>query len=345
MMVYFENHRCVKCGHSLGFLPDTLELSALEKMSDDLWRPTLATDGTRYRTCANGKQHEICNWLVPADDSNAWCLACRLNEIIPDLTDARNLTRWAKLELAKRRCLYTFLRLGLPVQNGSGDKPSSPKFRFLQDTDNAPAKTGHQNGIITINVAEADEDERTRRRLTLHEPYRTLVGHFRHESGHYYWDQLVANSPDLPRFRELFGDEIAAYDVALQTYYQQGPPADWASKTVTPYACSHPWEDWAETWAHYLHMVETLESAASFGLGMKENTRATSRSLSIKYSEQMDFDRLLAEWIPLTSALNAINRGMGLSDLYPFVIPLPAVEKLRFIHGIILKSRRTGQDH
>jgi hypothetical protein len=344
MMIFFENDRCVKCGHLLGFLPDALDFSTLEKATDAHWQPADKTIGGKtYKACANGKQHGVCNWLVPADDTNAWCQACRLNEIIPDLADPRNLTRWAKLELAKRRCIYTFLRLGLPLQNVPGGKQPSLRFRFLQDKDNEPVKTGHENGIITINVAEADEDERERRRLNLHEPYRTLVGHFRHESGHFYWDRLIANSPDLQRFRELFGDETAAYNGALKNYYQQGPPADWATKAVTPYACSHPWEDWAETWAHYLHIVDTLESAAGFGLGMKENAAARPGSLPIKYREDMDFDDLLAEWTPLTCALNAINRGMGLSDLYPFVIPLPAIEKLRFIHGIILKFKRASQ--
>jgi hypothetical protein len=340
-MIFFENDRCLKCNHQLGFLPDALELSALEGLADDQLRAVGSkADGKTYRNCANGKKHGICNWLVPSEDSNPWCPACRLNEMIPDLTDPRNLTRWAKLELAKRRCIYTFLRLGLPITSAADDKRPWLRFKFLAETANSPVKTGHENGLITINVAEADEEERERRRVNLHEPYRTLVGHFRHESGHYYWDQLIANSPELPRFRELFGDETGTYDTALQTYYQQGPPADWAARTVTPYASSHPWEDWAETWAHYLHIVDTLESAAGFGLSIKKNVPAAPGT--IKYSKDMDFDRMLAEWAPLTCALNAINRSMGLHDLYPFVISPPVAEKLRFIHGLILKNR-TGK--
>jgi hypothetical protein len=319
-------------------VPEVLDLSALEKEGDDQWRPTLpAVSRERYRSCANGKQHGICNWLVPAEDTNAWCLACRLNDIIPDLSQPRNLSRWSRLELAKRRCLYTFLKLGLPIQNAPESKRPSLRFQFLEDKPGSPVKTGHENGMITINVAEADDDEREHRRLNLHEPYRTLVGHIRHESGHFFWDQLVANSAHLPRYRELFGDETIPYDVALQKYYQQGPPADWATKTVTPYACSHPWEDWAETWAHYLHIMDTLESAAAFGLSIKDSS-PNARPQPVKFSDKMDFDRMIAEWTPLTCALNAINRGMGLSDLYPFVIPPAALEKLRFIHQLVHQS-------
>ena len=138
----------------------------------------------------------------------------------------------------------------------------------MEDAQNKPVKTGHENGVITVNIAEADEDEREHRRLAMHEPYRTLVGHLRHESGHFYWDRLIANSPNLIQFRELFGDETLDYEVALEAHYKQGPPAEWSERNVTAYASSHPWEDWAETWAHYLHIMDTLETAASFGVGI-----------------------------------------------------------------------------
>jgi hypothetical protein len=338
MMVFFENNRCLKCAHPLGFLPDILELSALEPAGGNLFRACSTPANQRaYRHCANGEEHLICNWMVPENDSNPLCPACRLNEVIPDLTDPSNLERWGKLELAKRRCIYTFLKLDLPVESAANSGRSSLSFRFLQDIQNSPVKTGHQDGIITINIAEADDDEREHRRLTLHEPYRTLVGHLRHESGHFYWDRLIANSPNLERFRKLFGDETMDYDAALQTYYQQGPPKGWPDHTVTAYASSHPWEDWAETWAHYLHIMDTLETATSFGVSVNpDNAANTPQKISpTLFNEQMDFDALLADWIPLTCALNSINRGMGLSDLYPFVIPSAVIEKLRFVHDVI----------
>jgi hypothetical protein len=338
LMVFFENDRCLQCGHPLGFVPETLEMTALEKAADGQWRVLGSPDSAiSYRTCANASQHHVCNWLVRADDTNAWCVACRLNEMIPSLADARNLARWSRLELAKRRCLYTLLNLGLPITGDEKGRHLSLRFKFLEDNPNEPVKTGHENGLITINVTEADHDERERRRMQLHEPYRTLVGHFRHETGHYYWDRLIDGSQFIQRFRELFGDETLDYGAALRTHYQQGAAADWASKYVTAYASSHPWEDWAETWAHYLHMVETLESAAGFRLSVM--AKAPTRAGAIQFSRSMDFDRMYAEWTPLTCALNAINRSMGLSDLYPFAISLPVVEKLRFIHEIVAGSK------
>jgi hypothetical protein len=339
MMVFFENDHCVKCQRQLGFLPDVLELSALEPLEDDQWRANSprANNGV-YRSCANREQYKTCNWMVLAEDPNPFCASCRLDEIIPNLKDGNNLARWEKLELAKRRCIYTFLKLDLPIESAAGSNGAALRFRFLQDEGGSPVKTGHQDGVITVNVTEADTDQREHRRLTLHEPYRTLVGHFRHESGHFYWDRLVANSPHLQRFRELFGDETVDYDAALKTYYQQGPAIDWPDRTVTAYASSHPWEDWAETWAHYMHIMDTLETAASFRMSVDINEKAGTSPTKIStptFDEHTDFDTLLAEWTPLVCALNSINRGMGLPDLYPFTIPPAVVEKLQFIHVII----------
>jgi len=317
MMVFFENEHCVKCGESLGFYPGSLEMKT----------PPKAAGVGAWRNCANKDKYQVCNWMVPEGDSSSFCLACSLNEIIPDLTVAGNRERWYKLELAKRRCLYTFLQLGLPFQTGAGDGRPALHFRFLGDAPGSPpVLTGHENGLITVNIAEADEDERERRRLKMHEPYRTLIGHIRHESGHYYWDRLIANSPHVPKFRELFGDESVDYNESLQKYYQNGPAADWAGRTVTAYACLHPWEDWAETWAHYLHIVDTCETAAGFGL-----TVATAEPTA----SATDFDKLLSSWLPLACAVNSINRGMGLPDLYPFIITDAVAQKLRFIHELI----------
>jgi hypothetical protein len=341
MMVFFQNDRCVKCGHALGFLPDVLDISALEPLDHHWQSCSPIAAGRIYRQCANGQQFQVCNWMVAERDASDFCVSCRLNEVIPNLSKVKNVGRWAKLEIAKRRCIYTFMKLGLPIESAADSGQPSLGFRFLEDEEKEPVKTGHENGIITINIAEADADEREHRRLTFHEPYRTLVGHFRHESGHFYWDRLIANSPNLKRFRELFGDENLDYDAALKAYYQQGAPHQWQNRTVTAYASSHPWEDWAETWAHYLHIMDTLETAASFGVSVNPDNAATGTAQKcspVIFNEQMDFDSLLTAWIPLTCALNSINRGMGLSDLYPFVIPPVVIEKLRFIHRVIKKS-------
>ena len=192
--------------------------------------------------------------------------------------------------------------------------------------------------MITINVAEADDEERERRRINLHEPYRTLIGHFRHELAHYYWERLVSRSALLSHFRQLFGDETLPYPGALQQHYQQGPAPDWQTRFVSAYASAHPWEDWAETGAHYLHMMDTLETAAAFGVTLtRERSSSTPMPMQPRNLVliERDFDRLVKDWMPLTCALNEFNRGMGLPDLYPFVLNSAVIEKLRFIHRVI----------
>jgi len=332
IMVFFENDHCTKCGEPLGFDPGLLEMASRKK-----WESR--TDSANpIRKCANYDNYNICNWLVSDAQDNAYCVACRLNQTIPDLNVEGNQARWSRLELAKRRCLYIYMRLGLPIAPGKDEKRLPLRFRFLADTPHATVITGHDQGIITINIAEADGDERERRRLNLHEPYRTLVGHIRHETGHYYWDRFIANSGYLQKFRALFGDETLDYNQAMQKYYQEGPAKDWADRCITPYASWHPWEDWAETWAHYLHIVDTLETAASLGLGLNKSGQENETPKKVVgeiSSRGRDFDRLMSDWQPLTLALNSINRSMGILDLYPFIIPRAAVEKLRFIHDLI----------
>lgn len=346
-LVFFENVQCMKCGHALGFLPDVLDLSALESSSENEWRALADTaGGRRYRQCQNGREHEVCNWLVPIDDANPFCVACRMNQTIPDLTVSENLERWHKMELAKRRLIYTLLHLRLPL-DGTGDRPAL-KFDFLADVPGQPSVlTGHENGLITLNIAEADDPEREKRRTSFHEPYRTLLGHFRHEVGHYYWDLLIANSSPLKRFRELFGDETKDYAAALKNYYDLGAPTDWPQHHVSAYASAHPWEDWAETWAHYLHIMDTIETAAGFGMTLRpKHPAAQTMTADPKKVAEIDdsFDAILKNWMPLTYALNSLNRGMGLSDLYPFVLSTPAIEKMRFIHETVRSSAGSASE-
>jgi hypothetical protein len=346
-LVFFENVQCVNCGHTLGFLPDILDLSALEPASKNSWRALAAPARDKlHRQCQNGREHEVCNWLVPADDENLFCVACRMNQTIPDLKVAGNLERWHKMELAKRRLVYTLLRLGLPLSGEPRGNRPALQFNFLADAPGGPAVlTGHENGLITLNIAEADDAERERRRVNLHEPYRTLLGHFRHEVAHYYWDRLIANTPRLSRFRELFGDETQDYCAALKNYYQKGAPVDWQQRHVSAYASAHSWEDWAETCAHYFHIVDTIETAAGFGITLQPKHPAAQSMIANpkRASETEDsFGRMLKDWMPLTYALNSLNRGMGLPDLYPFVLSDPAIEKMRFIHETIRDAGRAG---
>ncbi|MDB6066567.1 MAG: hypothetical protein JWR26_2775 [Pedosphaera sp.] len=343
-LVFFESVECVRCGRVLGFLPDAMDVSTLEATPDGHWRAlSSAAKGRLYRLCGNSKQHQVCNWLVSARDPNPFCVACRLNDMIPDLTVPGNLERWRKLEAAKRRTLYTLFRLGLPMEGVRTDRRTALRFRFLgKPASGPPPLTGHSQGEITVNIAEADDEERERVRVHLHEPYRTLLGHLRHEIAHYYWDQLISWTPRLTRFRELFGNEESDYEAALSRFYAQGPPADWQDRHISAYASAHPWEDWAETWAHYLHIVDTVETATGFGITLNpKHPAANAMTADPKKAAHLDtpFAEVLEQWLPLTCALNSLNRGMGLPDLYPFLLSAPAIEKLKFVHEVVQEAR------
>lgn len=337
-LLFFENVACLGCQHVLGFVPELIDLRPLEPAKDRLWKLLGPhAGGKSYRQCANTNEFQVCNWLVPAEDENDLCRSCRLNLIIPDLSVSGNLERWRRLEMAKRRVIYTILRLGLPVE-ADGNRPAL-RFKLMGDVPDGPAVlTGYADGVVTLNIAEADDAERERRRVELGEPYRALPGHLRHEIAHYYWDRLVKDSPHLEPFRQLFGDERADYSACLKTHYEKGPPPNWETNHVTAYASCHPSEDWAETWAHCLHILDTLETAASFGLSLRpQHSQAkTMRAEPAKTpGPQSDFDQLIRNWMPLTHALNELNRGMGLPDIYPFVLSEKTVEKLRFVHRLL----------
>jgi hypothetical protein len=298
----------------------------------------LADPGTRYRFCTNA-QHDVCNWLLRAEHTDAFCLACRHNRGIPDLSNADNVALWRKTEFAKHRLFYTLLRLRLPLTTKAED-PNGLAFDFLSDPPDASMRrvmTGHADGLITLNVAEADDPERERRRKSLREPYRTLLGHFRHEIAHYYWLHLVANSPAAEDFRRLFGDEREDYSAALQRYHGNGPPSDWGEHFITAYASAHPWEDFAETWAHYFHMIDTLETAAMFGMRLQPAMpKSTSFMAGIDFDPHVaEMDQIIDAWLPLTFALNSVNRSMGQADLYPFVLSPPVICKLVFVRDLI----------
>ena len=343
--LFFENVLCLHCGSTLAFLPNRLALCAIEPVPDDtggLWRRKRArrvkAESRQYRQCDNNVQHQACNFAVPAEDPNPLCVSCRLTRILPDLTLGENHTRWYRIETAKRRLFYTLARLRLvSVEPPSGDQ-GGPVFQFLQDQPGQHVLTGHSNGVITLNVAEADDEERVRRRLALHEPYRTLLGHLRHESGHYYWDRLIAGTDRLEAFRGMFGDERADYAQALQAHYAAGGmPANWQLAHVSAYATSHPWEDWAETWAHYLHMVDLMETASSYStrVVVPGTDEDDAEEVADPFEGTSDFDHLVDQWVPLTLLVNSLNRSLGQDDAYPFALTAQALEKLRFVHDAI----------
>jgi hypothetical protein len=351
-VLFFESVSCIRCGRALAFLPDRGVVTAVEPAEDPagaavLWRAVRDEGrGPIYRPCRNSTDHGVCNWAVGADDDSPYCRSCRLNQVIPDLSASGARDRWHRLEIAKRRLLYTLFDLGLPVE-GKADHPDGGLgFSFLAEAPGSATKvfTGHADGVITINIAEADDPFREKMRVSMGEGYRTLLGHFRHEIGHYYWDRLVKGGRWLAPFRERFGDESADYAEAQKRHYGQGPPADWSSRFVSPYASMHPWEDWAESWAHYLHMTDTLETARAYGLALAPRPvepAPRSPTVAVRRLDLHSFEDLMAGWVPLTVALNSLNRSMGLPDSYPFVLSQAAVEKLRFVHRVIAGSTST----
>jgi len=341
-LVFFENTHCLKCEHLLAYLPDIREIDSLDEQPNATFTtPEPLAEGRSYRLCSNRLEHNVCNWAVEADDPNPLCRSCRFTTIIPDLSVPANVTAWAKLENAKRRLLHSLTLLGCPLVTKDDDPEGGLAFEFKGDPiDPAEPRvlTGHANGVITVNIIEADDAERERMRTAMHEPYRTLLGHFRHEVGHYYWDVLIAKSRHLDEYRKLFGDERADYGEAVKRHYDTGAPADWQLSFISSYAAMHPWEDWAETWAHYLHMQDTLETAAACGVSIKPKQRNQPTAATMKPVEEQTrkgFEKSLESWYPLTYLLNNLNRGLGQPDAYPFVLSDPAVKKLAFVHKVL----------
>jgi hypothetical protein len=336
--IYFENDTCERCGHKLGYLPEHNAMVSLVQDSGT-WVSKSFPEHS-YVFCANA-QYGACNWLIEAaPDGEAFCVACRHNEVIPAIDDPDNLSHWQTIERAKKRLFYSLLRLGLPLETRAENPQHGLSFRFLADVPIAQQKvmTGHEEGVITIALAEADDAEREARRSAMGEPYRTLLGHFRHEIAHHYWDLLVDGQPILGRFREIFGDESVDYGQALQTYYANGAPQGWPERFITAYATSHPWEDFAETFAHYLHITDTVEMAAAFGVRARPRTEDENLVLSrVTFDPYMEPDMrvIVDNWVPLSSLLNNLNRAMGQLDAYPFVLSLPVIEKLAFINDLV----------
>jgi hypothetical protein len=340
--VFFRNSKCLACGRALGYEPHLARICPIEPAGDGTWTIAGWLPLKSYRRCANLETAAACNWLLDSDDPGQLCQCCRLNRTIPDLTDPQNAEGWNKIEIAKRRLVSALIALGLPVRSRVSEDPAQGiAFDFLRSQPGGPrVMTGHDDGIITLNVEEADDPTRERLRQNLNEPYRTLLGHLRHEVGHYYWDRLIAGTQLYGGFRDLFGDETQDYSAALQRHYNQGPPPDWRDRFVSAYASAHPWEDWAETWAHYLHIADTWDTALSFGMnvddGMEFDGFTYEALAQPEHPGSGNFLQFLNRWTQLTAVLNELSRAMGLSDFYPFVLSQNAVAKLHFVHAAII---------
>jgi len=326
----FENSVCLSCGSAIGFSLNEMAMLVIASGPDGVHGG--AVDASKYRLCGNLHVSE-CNWLVRQDPSGGanreLCASCKLTRTRPNDTDTKAMAAFAVAERAKRRLIAELSELALPIVGRDRDPSYGLAFDLLS-SEFDKVYTGHENGVITLDLAEGDDVHREQLRIAMDEPYRTLLGHFRHEIGHYYYYRLVDPSADYrARFTQLFGDPDADYQAALDRHYDQGPPPDWEQDYVSSYASMHPAEDWAETFAHYLHIRDTLDTSAAFGFapaGATFDRRALGPS---------GFDSIIDLWLPLAWSLNMVNRSMGRDDLYPFVLPLPVLEKMRFIHQVI----------
>jgi hypothetical protein len=319
--IYFENTRCNHCGRTLAFDPHSRDMLSLDRVDSTCFLS--AVSGKQFKSCKNQNDYQACNWLLPADDSHDYCVSCRLNQVIPNVSlgidSANTLRHWVSVEKAKRRLLYGLLQIGLPFADKFRDPENGLGFAFLEDQRHNPhvgdylVLTGHHKGLITINIAEADDAYREQVRRDMGESYRTVLGHFRHEIGHFYYERLIVAGGFIQEFRALFGDERRDYAEALSHYYENQLFANWQHDFVSAYAQVHPFEDWAECFAHYLHIHDIQETAG--------NT--------------INPDNIAEGFEALAIQLNELNRSLGLADAYPFWLSEKTQAKLQFIQRLI----------
>ena len=351
--VFFENDACLSCGALLAYAPMARRMLALRPQAGlpDPAGPWPSADGgPGLRPCANRAAEAHCNWLLDADEpaSQTLCCSCRLTTVLPSLDNPANGPRWQRIEQAKRRLVFTLINLGLAPQPKLGaDDPSGLAFHLLEDQPGAASvQTGHDRGTITLNVAEADDDHRETQRVRLGEPARTLLGHLRHEAAHYLQYRWVPEGPATDTCRASFGDDRADYAQALARHYAQGAPADWAQHFISAYASSHPWEDWAETCAHYLLVVDAVQTASAWGLQLTSPVAHTSplptdtsdgaTDNATPPAQEPDVQQLALEhWLPVAQFLNAMNRSLGHRDSYPFQLPPDVLHKMGVVQQLL----------
>ncbi|MGF1451309.1 MAG: putative zinc-binding metallopeptidase [Opitutales bacterium] len=330
-LLFFDNHRCLSCGTEVAF--------------DRSLHAFLAVGGDGVVRCANAGAAK-CNWRALPEHPEGLCEACAFNRTVPPLDHAEACGNWGVLEGEKRRLLAQLDRLGLWPPSFSEKPDGGLAFDFLQPLPDEPVTTGHADGVVTLNVSEGDPARREAMRLRLGEPYRTVLGHFRHEIGHYYWLRWSGDAGFLERCRSVFGDDREDYAASLQRHYESSPPADWHQHYISAYASAHAWEDWAESWAHLLHLLASLESAAAVGLGFPAASEAFFQncpSIADPYDAEIDdFPRLLEGWFRLSCATNLLNRSVGQPDVYPFALSPEVTRKIGFIFEEIRRHREAG---
>lgn len=329
--VYLDTLRCPNCEAEIAFHPPTREFHGIR-------HGQTIVAGTTWYTCSN--RDWDCNWLVWGNMPAGRCFSCRLTRRRPAANDTVALEKLAKTEQAKRRMILQLADLGLPIVGWDIEEGGLGFDLISSLSDGTPVMIGHANGIITLDLAESLDDRREALRVRLGEPYRTILGHLRHEVGHYYQNVLVTDEELWARCRELFGDERASYSDALNHYYKFGALPDWQDAYISEYATMHPWEDFAETFAHYLHITGTLQTAAIIGIRLDAAVTSLRDTDVVPLASYRDepVQRLLSDWEWLSQGFNRINRAMGFGDLYPFTIPNPVRHKLGFVHDIVTRA-------
>jgi hypothetical protein len=326
--LFFENSVCVTCGSAVGY---SREDGSMVAVNDD--RPI----------CANLNRCG-CNWIADPSSTAGLCFSCSLTRTRPADADTIGLNQYWVAEAAKRRLIFGLDELELPIKISDGS--SGLAFDLLSSGQDKII-TGHLNGLITLDLAESSDAHREALRESMDEPYRTVLGHFRHEIGHYYCDLLVLNGDRREEFRELFGEESTSYDEALQRHYSGGAGHDWQSRYISAYATMHPLEDFAEVFGHLLHIADTLQTAAEFRLLPDHDHGQSDDAFSVREIAKKPrvalLERPIAEvvaetWLPLTKGLNQINRSMGKADLYPFVLAQPVIAKLGFVADLVANA-------
>lgn len=328
-LVYFDNTVCLSCGCGLAFDPLDLTMRSFNGAGEE----------GSISLCKNYVEAKVCNWLVEEGSGTPFCVSCRTTRTIPDLSTIENKTDFAKMEGAKRAMVYDLLSVGLRPVPKTIDEGRGLAFDILDDTFEEKITTGHAAGLITLSMEEADDVERERRRKMLGEPVRTLLGHFRHEVGHYYWDRLIGEGSQevQTKFRELFGDERVDYGESLNRYYNGERPNNWKQYYISEYATAHPWEDWAESWAHYLHIHSLVETARDAGLRLEPKSDKMPQ-FPKKTESVAGAQEEWADWPALSLLVNQLCRSLGHADPYPYTVPKKAEEKLAFVHEIIRQS-------
>jgi hypothetical protein len=326
--LFFGNTACLGCDRSVG---RCCACRAMASFSPASTSELFSCDNchAEVQPCAN-RNLGICNCFANQTDStgNVLCTYCEFTRVVPPHDSPDKFSRWRELESAKRRLLIQLSGLEFPPF-ASKFVPTCPLvFEFKEDTVLPDGSieavfTGHENGVITINAHEADSVRREQSRVAFNEPQRTLIGHMRHEYGHFL--DLCCIQGDLLRAKyvELFGDPATVdYAEAKTRYYAQGPTGNWPESYVSAYASMHPWEDFAETVNVYLDLMALAETARD-QLGSNIDTSANGCVATF-----------ISELLDLAITVSEFNFDMGLNALLPERFNDEVVCKLSYVHSL-----------